>query len=51
MNRREFGKRLCSTAVGAAFARLAVAQQRAQDTSSARQPSPAKPGGIAMLIF
>lgn len=52
MNRREFGQTLCSAAVGAALARLAVAQQQAHDTSDARHPAPAaKPGGIAMLIY
>ncbi len=51
MNRRELGKSLCSTAAAAALARLALAQQRTQDTSSAPKPLPAKPGGIAMLIY
>src|SRR5258708_21250108 len=51
MNRREFGQALCSAAVGAAFARLAVAQQQAHDTSGAQKAPPAKPGGIAMLIY
>lgn len=51
MNRREFGQGLCSAAVGAAFARLAVAQQQAHDTSGAQHAPPAKPGGIAMLIY
>ena len=51
MNRRELGKNLCSTAAAAAFARLALAQQRANDTSSTPRPVPTKPGGIAMLIY
>ena len=51
MNRREFGQGLCSAAVGAAFARLAVAQQQAHDTDGAQHPQPKKPGGIAMLIY
>ena len=51
MNRREFGKRLCNTAAAAAFTRLALAQQRTRDTSSAPKPLPAKSGGIAMLIY
>ncbi len=53
MNRREFGKSLGSTAAAAAFARLALAQaqQRTQDATSAPKPLPAKPGGIAMLIY
>jgi len=51
MNRREFGQRLGSAAVGAAFARLAVAQKQAHDTSSAQQPLPGKPGEIVMLIY
>jgi len=51
MNRREFGQSLCGAAVGAAFARLAVAQQQAQDMGGAQHPLPAKSGGIAMLIY
>jgi len=51
MNRREFGQRLGSAAVAAAFARLAVAQKQAHDTSSAQHPQPGKPGEIAMLIY
>jgi cyclohexyl-isocyanide hydratase len=51
MNRREFGQGLCSAAVGAAFARLAVAQQQAHDTGGAQHPQPEKLGGIAMLIY
>jgi cyclohexyl-isocyanide hydratase len=51
MNRRQFGQGLCGAAVGAAFARLAVAQQQAQDTSGAPRPPLAKSGGIAMLIY
>ena len=51
MNRREFGQSLCSAAVGAAFARLAVAQEQAKDTGGAQHPQPGKAGGIAMLIY
>jgi cyclohexyl-isocyanide hydratase len=37
--------------VGAALARLAVAEQQPHDASGSQHPLPAKAGGIAMLIY
>ena len=51
MNRREFGKSLCSTAAATALARTVLAQQKANETSRTPRPAPAKPGGVAMLIY
>lgn len=51
MNRREFNQRLYGAAVSAAFARMAVAQQRTGDTSGKQHSTPEKPTEIAMLIY
>ena len=51
MNRREFSQQLCGAALSAAIAKMAVAQQQADDTSGKQQPMPEKPAEIAMLIY
>src|SRR5690242_17253515 len=51
MNRREFSQQLCSAALSAAFAKMAVPQQQTQTTSDHQPPKPEKPEEIAMLIY
>lgn len=51
MNRREFSQHLCGAALGAAFARMAVAQQGTNDASSQQHSMPGKPAEIAMVIY
>lgn len=51
MNRREFSQHLCGAALSAAFTRMAVAQQKVNQTSSKQDSLPKKPTEIAMLIY
>src|SRR5260370_39656648 len=51
MNRREFSQQSCGAALGAAIAKMAVAQQQTQDTSGKQHSMPEKPAEIAMLIY
>src|ERR1700733_896723 len=51
MNRREFSQHLCGAALGAALAKMAVAQQQLNGASSRPSSGPEKPAEIAMLIY
>ena len=50
LNRREFSQKLCGAALGAVFAKTAIAQQT-DDKSGRQPPKPEKPAEIAMLIY